>query len=120
MRGDSNSAQFLFRVSFRATPSPKHPRFFDWEFCALAVWLLDESETSARERATNIVTALPYHLVEGREPMVIGPCDPGKFKHPTDQEHFEILMSMGFSIQVFGAPVGADPEGFCQPQWMDS
>jgi len=56
--------QKLWKCVLGVRPSPDHPRFYDWEFGQLIVFLFDRYSESAAHRAYRIVSDLPYELAE--------------------------------------------------------
>jgi hypothetical protein len=65
----------LWIVRFNVRPKAEHPLFFDWQFGFLFVYVLDESENAAGNRALSIVLELPYEL-----PAEEDLFEDGKFK----------------------------------------
>jgi hypothetical protein len=53
----------LFCVSFKVRPSVDHPRFYDWQFGILHLWIFGTDDDDAGERAEIIIQTLPYEIV---------------------------------------------------------
>lgn len=53
----------LFRVTFKVKPSPKHPAYWELQFGYLHLFLFDDHQPRAFERARVIVEQLPFENV---------------------------------------------------------
>jgi hypothetical protein len=108
----------LHKVGFKVRPAPGHPRFYEWQFGILAVWLFASSPEDAQQRALTIVKALPYEivgsqvLVETEFPKV---CDEriATDKRPASAGWLQAT-HLGIGIALFCTPTGTDETEFEQ------
>ncbi len=61
----SENKPALFCVTMKVRPLPWHPRFYEWQFGYLEVWLFSKSNDAdeAKNSAAAIVENLPYEVV---------------------------------------------------------
>jgi hypothetical protein len=54
----------LFICKMKVHPTPDHPKFYEWQFAVLQMWLYARSYEEARDRATGIIAWVPYELAD--------------------------------------------------------
>jgi hypothetical protein len=100
----------LYRVSARVRPLPWHPKYYDWQFGVLCLWLFADSVDDAVERAKSILSVLPYEHV-GTE-VAVEKHFAQSAKHAVLQAIQEEAKQTGLALQLIACATGTDEEGF--------
>ena len=103
----------IYRIIFETEPSIEHPKFFEWQYSGIGVWLLDNSDESASSRAHTIVSQLPYELLG--DPLVQSLDTPEKVTargHEADRQCLQCVLELGLAMQVMRCPVGTEASDF--------
>ena len=100
----------LFRVSFKVRPTSNHPRFWDWQFGILYLWIFGADDDDAGERAEIIIRTLPYEIVgDSYNCLVEGSSEIEDTPQNRTAEAWAKQVGLGLSLS--GAPTGfEEPE----------
>lgn len=98
----------LYRVAAKVRPLPWHPRYYDWQFGFLRIWLFANSVEDAVERARLISDELPYERA-GDEYCVETTDEAPETEDASAQER---ARAIGLAIRLFCVETGADEAVF--------
>ncbi len=115
-----------YRTVFKVKPTKNHPRFFDWDFGLLSIWLFADSGDEAIERAETIIAALPYEIfgagkywtcktTPDKKQILIGTDEP---MNSRESQHLErvaleasLVFEFGIAFLLEAAETGAEEPG---------
>jgi hypothetical protein len=98
----------LYRVAAKVRPLPWHPKYYDWQFGFLRIWLFANSVEDAVDRARKISDELPYERI-GDE-FGVGTTE--KTAETEDGSPQESARATGLAIRLLGVETGADESAF--------
>ena len=61
----------MFETQIRCHPTPEHPKFEEYQFCLLRIWLFARDAKSAAAKAAELAKHLPYTLGPGKSFPII-------------------------------------------------
>lgn len=101
----------LYRVTAKVRPLPWHPKFYDWQFGFLMLWLFANSLDDAAARAMSIMrTTLPYEQV-GDDVKVETDFQRESWRS-MDRDAPRDAEETGLAVRSIGCVTGADETGF--------
>lgn len=101
----------LYRVSAKVLPATWHPKFYEWQFGFLSLWLFATSAEDAGEKAVVIIGALPFERVDDEFAIEshFPRTEESLAMHGRAQEQAE---QTDFALRLFACETGADQAEF--------
>jgi hypothetical protein len=101
----------LYRISAKVLPATWHPKFYEWQFGFLSLWLFAISAEDAAEKANVIIEALPFERIDNLFAI--------ESQFPRTEESLalqggaqEQAEQTGFALRLAACRTGADQDEF--------
>lgn len=101
----------LHRVSAKVRPLPWHPKYYDWQFGFISIWLFANSIDDSSDRALRILDLLPYERVGDDLGVETGFPQTEESRAMQDRAQ-EKAEQIGFAIRLIAVETGADEIAF--------
>ena len=87
----------------KVRPQPHHPRYWEWQFGFVYLWLHAIGEGEVKERAFGILERLHYQVIKPEEAAILEPSGPQLFLDMIDQAN-----KIGFAMQLVVCATGTE------------
>jgi len=111
--------QQIYQVVYKVRPTPEHPKFYDWQFGWLVIWIFAKGPEHAEEKASKIFDQLPYEIVVtadfGQRIAVHKALTPPLGCEAQFEAAKNVALSAGIGFCLLTVPTGSD-EGWFELQ----